>query len=697
MKSQSGHGYTRMDADKFWVMDLCASVSIRGRFPLLRGFALALMGATLSAVGHAQDQPAAGQEQQAAAPAPAAGQKAASPAPSGEEDWLTGSVDIGYRWVTTGGNYQSYSSIINLGQGPRLFGLDFTIRDPKKRLFDRLTVRGYNWGGDPYNTAHVDAEKSGVYEFNADYRNIVYFNALPSFANPLAPGGFDEQSFDLHRRVADVDLQLLPGKHIVPYLMWGMNSGNGSGVGTWLSDPSNEYAVPEVLRDFTNNYRAGVRFEYNRFHVTLEEGGTTFRDDSSASDAISSAGDNTTLYLGQNLVLNSLQQAYAIRGDSIYSRGLLTATPFPWLTLTGQFLFSQPKTNVSYTDSASGNLAVLASFYSGLSDFGTGNAKQPHVTSNAGFELRPHKKLRIIESWMTDRYHDAGYGLLLTQFVPAASSTTSSPTEQVVNYNQEEIDAMFEVLPQVTLRGGYRYVWGDAAVTGSDLSQAGALESGPLRRDIALAGASWRASQKLRMNLDFERGLSDDVYFRTSLNDYYKARARAQYQVTPTLSLTANLTLLNNQNPAAGVSYYFQSQDESLTISWVPANAKRFRFLGEYDHTILHSDIDYLSLPFYAGAISTDVENAHTATSSIGLALPRCRGLTPYLEAGGSLLAASGSRPTRLYEPLFRLSLPLAKHVSWNTEWRWYGFGEAFYLYEGFRAQLFTTGLRITR
>jgi hypothetical protein len=43
------------------------------------------------------------------------------------------------------------------------------------------------------------------------------------------------------------------------------------------------------------------------------------------------------------------------------------------------------------------------------------------------------------------------------------------------------------------------------------------------------------------------------------------------------------------------------------------------------------------------------------------------------------------------------MSIPVGKHVYWNTEWRYYGFGEAFYLFEGFRANTFMTGLRVTR
>ena len=41
--------------------------------------------------------------------------------------------------------------------------------------------------------------------------------------------------------------------------------------------------------------------------------------------------------------------------------------------------------------------------------------------------------------------------------------------------------------------------------------------------------------------------------------------------------------------------------------------------------------------------------------------------------------------------------LPVTKNLSGFAEWRYYGYGEAFYLYEGFRTHLVTAGLRFTR
>ena len=650
------------------------------------------------ALAQQPEQPAKPDAQAAAAPA-----KTESPAPPATEDWLTGSVDFGYRWVTDAGNFQAYRSVVNLGEGPKLTGLDFTILDPKKRLFDRLDARANGWGGDPYSTAHVDARKLGVYDFSFDYRNIAYFNALPSYSNPLAPAGFNEQSFDTRRRNTSASLDLRPGKMIVPYLAFDRNSGYGHGIDTWVQDSNDEFAVPTLLRDSTNNYRGGIRIECECLHVTLEMGGTTFKDDDLSSFTGSNYGDNPVPLFGQTLVLNSLQQAYGIRGTSIYSKVLATASPVSWLNLYGQFLYSEPKTTVNYTDSATGNFALLSQllFYSGQQNLGTGAANQPHTSGNAGFELRPFRRLRIIESWMTDRYHDAASPvaaeqILLTPKTLGPDLVTANNYSQAVNYNQQQTDVLFDITSKLTLRGGYRYVWGDASVLSGQLSQSGTLSSGQLSRNVGLAGLTFRPSQKLSLNLDYEGASSDRIYFRTSLNDYYKLRARARYQLVASLMLQANFQVLNNQNPAAAIQYDFGSRDNSLAVYWTPAGGKRFTLMGEYDRSTLSSSINYLGL-FLSPAVSYYRENAHTASSTIDIALPGYAGLTPKLTAGGSLFISSGSRPSRYYQPLMRLSLPLQKHVYWNTEWEYYGYGEQFYLYEGFRAHVFMTGLRLTR
>jgi len=631
-------------------------------------------------------------------------EKAASPAPATEQ-WFTGSFDFGYRWVgDVRGSEATYRSVVNLGSGPKLTGLDFTITDPKHRLFDRIDARANAWGGDPYNTAHVQVTKRGLYDLTGDYRNIAYFNAMPSFANPRSPLGFNQRAFDTQRRSSLVDLQFFPGKHVMPYLIYEGNSGRGHGVETWVQDSNNEYAVPLQMRDSTNNYRGGLRLEFNRWHVTLEEGGVTYKDDDHASFNGAHYGDVKTPVLGSTMVLNSLYQNYATRGSGVYTKVLATANPFSWMDLYGQYLYSSPRSDTRYFDSATGNFALLSSLliYSGEYSVGNSAASAPHTLANGGVEIRPFKRLRIIDSYTTNRDRNTNIGALTEQILltpgatlPALTSALSIP--QSVNYNQEQVDVILDVTSKISLRGGYRYVWGDATVRAGVLDQSGPLASQELKRNVGLAGATIRPWQKLSINLDYEGAATDQNYFRTSLYNYHKVRARARYQANNSLWFQANFQLLDNQNPSAGIQYDFRSRDNSLALYWSPKGGKHVSVTAEYDRSTLFSSIDYLLLPFYTPSVSKYRDNANIATSMVDIVLPAVGGMAAKLTAGGSLFIATGTRATSYYQPLGRLSLPIHKHVQWNSEWRYYGFGEQMFYYEGFRAHTFMTGLRVIK
>jgi hypothetical protein len=77
----------------------------------------------------------------------------------------------------------------------------------------------------------------------------------------------------------------------------------------------------------------------------------------------------------------------------------------------------------------------------------------------------------------------------------------------VVNYNQEQTDVLVDVTHKLTLRGGYRYVWGDAE-TGNMLIAGPGQESSELRQQVGIAGINFRATQKLTANVDFEGAAS---------------------------------------------------------------------------------------------------------------------------------------------------------------------------------------------
>jgi len=631
---------------------------------------------------------------------------AESPAPTQPaEQSISGSIDFGYRWSGVGGNYDSYRSVVNLGQGPKLFGWDFSITDPKKKYFDRIDTEGLGWGGDPYTTARLHARKMGTYDLTVDYRNIAYFNALPSYADPLMniQQGFflDENSFDLRRRMLDLELDLRPGKRVVPYFNYNRNWNSGQGITTFVANQTS-YPVGSQSNDTTDSFRGGVHIEMNKWHLTLEQGGVNYGENDLVTNSQRNLGNVPAPFLGQQLYLGALNQNYGISGSTIYSKALATAHPFSWVDLYGSFLYSQPKDTVHYSESATGEFVNLTNllFYTGQTDLVNAAAKQPHTSGGAGAEIRPFRRLRIIESWSTDRLHDASGGLNTQQLLaanPLASTTSLIAGSLVRNYSQQEVDAMYDIGSHLTLRGGYRYVWGDAIVPAPVLTESGPFQSAQLTQNVGLAGATFRAWKKLTANFDLEGASSSHDYFRTSLYDYQRARIRARYQATASLSLNAYFSVLNNSNPTPGINYSYLSRDNSVSVLWTPNGGKRVSLTGDYSRSTLHSDLSYLVPQDLTTAFDHYRDNAHTASSVVDVSLPGYAGMVPKISFGGSLFISSGSRPERFYQPLARLSIPLVKHLSWNSEWRYYGFGEQFYLYEGFRAQVLQTGLRLIR
>jgi hypothetical protein len=267
----------------------------------------------------------------------------------------------------------------------------------------------------------------------------------------------------------------------------------------------------------------------------------------------------------------------------------------------------------------------------------------------------------------------------------------------VNNYNQQESHLFWDVTSRLTFHGGYRYVWGDASDAILPLEGLAGPEQGKLRRNVGLGGLTFRPVQKMTISADAEGASSGGVYFRTSLYDYQKVRAHARYQVTGSFSLAADFNLLNNQNPLPTINYDYFAHQEALSMLWAPSGGKNWSFQGSYDRSTLRSNITYLTPEFLQPAQSDYRDNAHTATALFTTKLWSYHGRVPKLSAGGSFFVSSGSRPTSYYQPLAKLFVPLTKKLSWFAEWSYYGYGEAFYLYEGFRTHLVTTGLRFSQ
>ncbi len=649
-----------------------------------------------AAAGQEKAAPPAGQT-----PPPPAEQTPAPPSPVAESP-ISITLETGFRGITgIGGDNNTYRSLVNTGEGPQLGLLEISVNNPTRRVFDRLTLRGSNWG-DPYNTAHLDIEQRGAYRLTVDYRNIFYFNFLPSFANPSAreADGINQRSMDLHRRGTEVVLELLPQRRIVPYLQYSRDSGSGTGITPFVAN-ANEYPVATILRDSTDRYAGGIRFDLRKWNLTLEQGGTVFKDDQQAFTADRNLGNRATPLQGRQLFLSELLQAYGVRGDGVYSKGLLTAAPAGWVHLYGQLFYTQPSTSVQYQDSGRGLFFLGGSrFYNGQESLLSSLAKQPRTTGAFGAEIFTPWRVRLVESLSTDRFHNASSAVLAERILTTGSAedirSLVSADRLAVKYHRQQADAFFDPHRNVTLRAGHRYTWGDASVRSPVLNPV-ERQSSEIRQQVVSFGGTLRGRWNTMVHADREASFDERSYFRTSLHNYERVRVRARVRPLASIEIGAAFSMLDNENPSTGINYDHRDLGGSATVHWTPAGGKHGSLLAEYTRSRLRSDLNYFEPQSLAPVASRYLENAHQATALGTWNLPKAGNRVVVLTAGGSLFHSAGTRPARYYQPVARLQAPVVARCAVFFEWRWYGFTQPLYLYEGFRTHQLLGGLRISR
>ena len=600
-------------------------------------------------------------------------------------EFWSGRFDVRNRTVSgVGGSGEVYRSVVNLGDGPRLFDSEVRLENPGSDYIDRGSLRADGWGGDPWSVVRLDAQRSDLYELDLDIRNLAYFNALPSFANPLLDEGLllNQRALDVTRRQIDVELRLLPHRLIAPYVGFYRADGSGRGVTTFVTD-GDEFPVRTDLDDDLTSFRGGVRLGRRDWRLTLEQGRTDFEDDQRVfHDGASIPGNRRD----DARALDQLDEIYEANGRGLFSRIALQASPWERLRLTGQLLWSQPELDVETRTVASGvfverNLRP----YFGLVEQNLADALRPRTSGSWAAELQVTGRLRLVQSWMTDRFHVSS-GSTLSQLLegPAADAAEAVSRTLSLDYSQHQIDAVFDWRRWLTVRAGHRYVWGEAETPPPTLELS--PSQAEVRRHVGLASASMRAG-RWRWTADLEASPSETTFFRTGLRKYWKGRTVVRYELGPNWTVSGSFAALENRNDDPQVDYDFRSRRASGSLYWQAS--ERLSLLADYSWLVTDSDIRAIDLPTFNRIFYDYRDRGHHGSALADLTLPR----NWRLRLGGALSTNSGSRPTDYWQPQAELEAPLAEGFAFVGEWRWYGFDVDFLRLENFRAHAVSLGL----
>ena len=212
---------------------------------------------------------------------------------------------------------------------------------------------------------------------------------------------------------------------------------------------------------------------------------------------------------------------------------------------------------------------------------------------------------------------------LLVAGSPLALSSLLDST-LVTNYSQESLDIFYDASSKLTLRGGYRYVWGDAQYAFLPAAGLASSDQEQLRQNIGIGSATFRP---IAENLADRRsggrivaaGFTSAPVFIT----IRRCGRRCTISRLQSLSVSGDFTLLDNQNPLAGTNYNYSSHQESLSFYWSPRNGKIFDIQGSYTRGDLVSNIGYLEpedLVAASFALSSTTPIPRTALHRSGLA-----------------------------------------------------------------------------
>jgi hypothetical protein len=630
---------------------------------------------------------------------------------------VNSSIELGVRGIVFDGNPERYRTDLNYTPGFRLLDSSLLMKAPGNDgfLFDTLMVSTFGWADDPDKYLRVNAEKTGAYRFDANYRRVDYYSALSNIA-------LGQHSSATEYRQGDFDLVILPQNEKVNFTLgYSLNRTSGPTLTTY-DYARDEFPIFSPTRYESNEYRVGADARLWVFDLGFQQGWRFFKEDSTYSLPVPSVGNNTT----NQSALNTFTRDLPTRGETPFTRfnvhSLLKRVDF-----SGRFIYTSSDTDYTLSENLtgkdfSGNNVVLDTYTI------KGNAKRPNALGDLGVTVFATDKLRISDTFRINSFRINGGQDFFEQLVrtrttpagvvPLPTLTTINQSFRATKYRQAvniiEID--YDFLPQLSAHLGHRYT--DRRIELAAFNPA-ATEPFPgqfdreefdNRTNSYIFGFRAKPLKLWSIYFDLETGEADNVFTRVSNYDYTNFRVRSIFRPISGLSVNTSFVTRDNTNPAMieGTPPREFGADINTRIfsasgDWTP-NGK-FSLSGGYTYTHVTSEA---AIIFFANGVRTEglsryfVNDNFVFLSSHIEFHPRARFYGAWRlhhDSGqGDRVSTSnvliGSYPQQSYSPEFRLAVKLHNAVDWIVGYQYFDFKEKFINSQFYQAHLPYTSLR---
>ena len=416
-----------------------------------------------------------------AKPAAAADAKPAeSPAPTPPiEQNITGSIDFGYRWrQRRGRQLRLLPQRRQPGRRPQALRLGLQHPGPQEATTSTASIPRVSAGAAipaPRRASH--ARKMGVYDLTRrlPQHRLLQLPALLRRSADEYPA--QASSWTRIRSTSAAACSICnstcgPASASSPYFDFNRNWNSGHGITDLRQTNANDVSGGHpVATTPPTPIRGGVRIEMNKWHLTLEQGGVNYGENRPGHQLQPQPGQlcrrrfsGQTAFPGQRSIRTT---ASAAAPSTVRCWPPRIRSP-GWICTASSSTASR-RTTSHYTESATGQFVNLSNllFYTGQTDLVNAAARQPH-TSGSGGRRDPAVQAAADHRIVVDRpaarlrLRYVASTLSGTSVVALASTAPALAQRLVRNYSQQEVDVMYDLGSHLTLRGGYRYVWGDS-------------------------------------------------------------------------------------------------------------------------------------------------------------------------------------------------------------------------------------------
>lgn len=365
------------------------------------------------------------------------------------------SIEFGGRFTNISGDQQTYDTMVNLQQGPRLLNFTTEMRSLNHHgtFFDRFYFSNFGYGGDPNVVSVLRVSKNKWYSFTGMFRHDENFWDYSLLANPFNPGtpvpnapanfnpiinappnvlntaiiGTTPHYFNTRRNMQNYGLTFLPDAKIRLRLAYNQNTNKGPSY-TTLHEGTEQYLF-QNLSATLNQYRLGVDFRFlPRTNISYDQIWSYYKTDPGAIDQNQQFSPDhgfPPVDLGVSWNGPPCNPAFQATGlvspncnafynYSTHRRTRLKAPTeqvsfesnfFPAIQFSGKFTYTGTDMNVyNYGQAFSG--LVSRSFLSHYSDFGPISGRHVTTYTDLGATWQITRDFSLVDSFHYGNWHD---------------------------------------------------------------------------------------------------------------------------------------------------------------------------------------------------------------------------------------------------------------------------------------------------